>query len=162
MSVITITNMNSLQYVLPEHGIKINYPSSWEKGDRNTSVIPPPFVAVFAPPVESTPASYREFIGISITDNPTNSIKEIMDAHIESITKSESNSEIIESSPTTIQGSPAYQLIYLNGDGIKILAVVTKKENKVYSIMYFSRPKKYQEYLSAAEQMISSFEFLQK
>ena len=135
-------------------------PSTWQKTDKNTSVIPYPYVVVFAPPVESFPSSYREFIGISIVDNTTNSLKECMDQHFDNIRNAEPNCNIFESSSTTIQGSPAYRLYYINGDGIKILAVATRKGDKVYSIKYFSRPRKYQEYLFTVEQMIASFEFL--
>jgi hypothetical protein len=152
--------MNFLQCLLPEYNLKINYPSTWEKADRNTSVIPHPYVVVFAPPVESFPSSYREFVGISIVDNTINSVMECMDQHIDRIRNAEPNYNILESSSTTIQGSPAYRLRYINGGGIKILAVATRREDKVYSIMYFSRPKKYQEYLFTVEQMITSFEFL--
>ena len=152
--------MDFLQYVTSEHGIKIDYPSTWQKADKNTSVIPRPYVVVFAPPVENFPSSYREFVGISIVDNTSNSVKECMDQHIDRIRNAEPNYSILESSLTAIQGSPAYRLGYINGDGIKILAVATRKGDKVYSIMYFSRPKKYQDYLYTVEQMIASFEFL--
>ena len=51
------------------------------------------------------------------------------------------------------------QIVYIE-KGVKSIAVVTTKGNKAFAIMYFSRPEKYQEYLSTVEQMIASFEFI--
>ena len=80
-----------------------------------------------------------------------------MEQRIASIRKL--NFEILESSLSTFVGMPAYQIVYIE-NGVKILAVVTTKGNKAFAIMYFSRPEKYQEYLSTVEQMITSFEFI--
>ena len=48
--------MNFLRYESPENNVKIDYPNTWEKGDAKTFVVPPPFVVVFAIPVERPPA----------------------------------------------------------------------------------------------------------
>ena len=95
--------MNFLRYESPENNVK--YPNTWEKGDAKTFVAPPPFVVVFAIPVERPPALYREFVGISITSNDTNSIEQLMEQRIASIRKL--NFEILESSLSTLVGMPA-------------------------------------------------------
>jgi eukaryotic-like serine/threonine-protein kinase len=153
--------MNFLKYESPEYKLKIDFPATWEKMDDKT-VLPPSFVIWFASPFEVPLDSYRESVGVSVSvvDKTFTSLKECIDNYIDNIKKTFSDSAVLDSLPTTIAGLSAYQMVYIGEHGIKISAVVTTKENKVYAIMYFAKPEKYQEYLSTVEQMIASFEFL--
>ena len=126
----------------------IDYPATWQR------------VVGFLSPKESSVDSYLEGVYIGITGDPNITLKEFIDSTIQNLKETSSDFHLIESIPTTIAaGIPAYQLVYIE-KGEKSLVVVTKKGNKVYHIMYRSKPEKYLKFLPLAEQMIASFEFL--
>ena len=157
--------MQFLKYALPEHGIKIDYPSDWEV--INKAIIAPPVVAAFRRPKETVSDPFLERIGIAVIDVPSDLVssppnvilKEYIDKNIVDLRSRFPDFSLMESAPTTVAGNEAHQLVYIER-GTKNLAVFTVKGNKVYNIVYRSRPRAYLKYLSTAEQMITSFEFL--
>ena len=70
----------------------------------------------------------------------------------------------IESSSTTIYGSPAHKIEFTATDDKeqkwKAMQIWTLKEDKAYLFTYKAEPKKYSAYLRAIQDMIKSFEFV--
>jgi serine/threonine-protein kinase len=157
--------MEFLEYVLPEYGLKISYPTTWEK--VNKTDLRPPLVIGFRRPRKNNSDPFLESVGIAIIDissdlvtSPLHIIlKEYVDGNISDLKHRFPDFVLAESAPTTIAGNEAHQLVYIER-GTKNLAIFTVKGNKVYNIVYRSRPEVFLKYLSTVEQMIASFEFL--
>jgi hypothetical protein len=157
--------MEFLECVLPEYGLKISCSTTWEK--VNKTDLRPPLVIGFRRPRKSDSDPFLESVGIAIIDissdlvtSPSHIIlKEYIDGNIADLKHRFSDFVLTESAPTTIAGNEAHQLVYIER-GTKNLAVFTVKGNKVYNIVYRSRPEVFLKYLSTVEQMIASFEFL--
>jgi hypothetical protein len=138
--------MEFLEYVLPEYGLKISYPTTWEK--VNKTDLRPPLVIGFRRPRKNNSDPFLESVGIAIIDissdlvtSPLHIIlKEYVDGNISDLKHRFPDFVLAESAPTTIAGNEAHQL--------------------VYNIVYRSRPEVFLKYLSTVEQMIASFEFL--
>lgn len=156
---------NFLECILHEYGIKIDYPSNWEV--INKTIIAPPVVAAFRRRKETVSDPFLERIGIAVIDIPSDLVsspsnvilKEYIERNIVDLKNRFRDFSLMESAPTTVARNEAHQLVYIER-GTKNLAVFTVKGNKVYNIVYRARPRAYLKYLSTAEQMITSFEFL--
>jgi len=158
-------NMEFLECIVPEYGLKISYPTTWEK--VNKTDLRPLLVIGFRRPRKNNSGPFLESVGIAIivissdlVTSPSHIIlKEYIDGNIADLKHRFSDFVLAESAPTTIAGNEAHQLVYIER-GTKNLAVFTVKGNKVYNIVYRSRPEVFLKYLSTVEQMIASFEFL--
>jgi hypothetical protein len=157
--------MDFRECVLPEYGLKISYPTAWEK--VNKTDLRPPLVIGFRQPRENNSEPFLESVGIAIIDvssdlvtSPSHVIlKEYIDGNIADLKHRFSDFVLAMSAPTTVAGNEAHQLVYIER-GTRNLAIFTVKGNKVYNIVYRSRPEVFLKYLSTVEQMIASFEFL--
>jgi hypothetical protein len=157
--------MDFRECVLPEYGLKISYPTAWEK--VNKTDLRPPLVIGFRRPRESNSEPFLESVGIAIiyvcsdiVTSPSHVIlKEYIDGNIADLKRRFSDFVLAMSAPTTVAGNEAHQLVYIER-GTRNLAIFTVKGNKVYNIVYRSRPEVFLKYLSTVEQMIASFEFL--
>jgi hypothetical protein len=158
----SIKEDNFLECVLPEYGMKINYPATWYRGNKED--LKGTLVAAFRSFKESRSDPFLETVGISIIPIDTKVSKNITpqmcaDSTIQSFKKKNSNFVLLESIATTVSGLPAQQAVFISG-GKKFLYVFTPKADKVYLIIYMSTPEKYLKFLSVVEQMIASFEFI--
>jgi hypothetical protein len=86
-------------------------------------------------------------------------LQKFIEVSIAQTRRENSDFKQLESTPTTLSGLPAHQIVYL-ANNLKWLVVVTVRKNVFYWLQYCSEPEKYQKFLSSVEQMISSFEFL--
>ncbi|MGB3207211.1 MAG: PsbP-related protein [Crinalium sp.] len=145
-----------------QNGIKIKYPSNWERQDIHNPVTGE--VAIFIPPEESDSTQSHTKIVIRIEDlsKQPMSLDEYTNSSILEIKKFLSNAKIVESQPTTIAELPAHILIY---SGLNQpyslptnLEVWTLKNNKAYIITYTSTSTKYEQFLEIAKEMIKSLE----
>ena len=154
--------MDFRECALPEYGLKISYPTAWEK--VNKTDLRPPLVIGFRRPRESNSESFLESVGIAIIDvssdlvtSPSHVIlKEYIDGNIADLKHRFSDFVLAMSAPTTVAGNEAHQLVYIER-GTRNLAIFTVKENKVYNIVYRSRPEVFLKYLSTVEQIPLSF-----
>jgi hypothetical protein len=80
-------------------------------------------------------------------------------ANIANLRQNNSDFTLIESTPTTLSGVPAHQIVFSTNQK-KALIVATLRNNIFYWLIYRSEPVSYVKFVSSAEQMISSFEFL--
>jgi eukaryotic-like serine/threonine-protein kinase len=153
--------MKFRKYESPEYNLKIGFPDTWRKIDKTTES--QPFIVAFRRLKENPSDLYLESVDIQVRDIPTNisnmSLGQYIELQIKNLKAVNPDFSLVESTPTTIAGNAAHQLLYIS-KGDKRLFISTIKGDKIYNIMYNSKPEKYQEYLSTIEQMIASFEFL--
>ena len=142
--------------LLPEYSIKINYPSSWSRKDDNSD----PIKVMFLSPQESPNDQLLEGLSVSVDDTLGNmTLESFIEGNITNLRQENSDFTLIESTPTTVSGVPAHQIVF-TANQKKTLVVATVRNNVFYWIIYQSEPASYLKFLSSAEQMISSFEFL--
>jgi eukaryotic-like serine/threonine-protein kinase len=153
--------MKFRKYESPEYNLKIDFPDTWRKIDKTTES--QPFIVAFRRLKENPSDLYLETVDIQVRDIPTNisnmSLGQYIELQIKNLKAVNPDFSLVESTPTTIAGNAAHQLLYIS-KGDKRLFFSTIKGDKIYNITYNSKPEKYQEYLSTIEQMIASFEFL--
>jgi eukaryotic-like serine/threonine-protein kinase len=153
--------MKFRKYESPEYNLKIDFPDTWRKIDKTTES--QPFIVAFRRLKENPSDLYLESVDIQVRDIPTNisniSLSQYIELQIKNLKAVNPDFSLVESTPTTIAGNAAHQLLYIS-KGDKRLFISTIKGDKIYNITYNSKPEKYQEYLSTIEQMIASFEFL--
>jgi hypothetical protein len=157
-----VTEDNFLECVLPEYDIKIKYPATWHKIDKQD--LKPPLVVAFRSSKETRTDPFLESVGIGIipvtADLGTGLTPEkCADSTINSFKEKHKDFVLLESTPTTAAGLPAQQVVFASS-GRKYLYVFTPRGNRVYFIIYGSEPDKYSKFLSIIEQMIISFEFI--
>jgi hypothetical protein len=153
--------MKFRKYESLEYNLKIDFPDTWRKIDKTTES--QPFIVAFRRLKENPSDLYLESVDIQVRDTPTNisnvSLGQYIELQIKNLKAVNPDFSLVESTPTTIAGNAAHQLLYIS-KGDKRLFFSTIKGDKIYNITYNSKPEKYQEYLSTIEQMIASFEFL--
>lgn len=152
-----IVESNFLEYVNYEYHFKMNYPASWAMHDKN---LPDPLLKVaFQSPKENPSDQFLEGLGIIIFDKPPGvTLMNLVEAELNNI-KQKPNTVLLESVPITLSGNQAHQYVSTEG-GKKSLNVITIIEDKCFYIYYLAESQKYLKFLSTAEQMISSFQFL--
>jgi hypothetical protein len=147
--------------VLPEYNLRINYPAAWQIVG-NKAILYNNMVVGFGIPKENSTDLSFDSLCVYVLDMPANyniSLNEFIDLNIRDLKDTRSEFNLIESTPTTLGGVPAYQIVFTE-TGQKKLGVSAIKENKVYMVSYGARPERYLKYISTVEQMIASFEFL--
>jgi hypothetical protein len=153
--------MKFRKYESPEYNLKIDFPDTWRKIDKTTES--QPFIVAFRRLKENPSDLYLESVDIQVRDIPTNisniSLSQYIELQIKNLKAVNPDFSLVESTPTTIAGNAAHQLLYIS-KGDKRLFFSTIKGDKIYNITYNCKPEKYQEYLSTIEQMIASSEFL--
>lgn len=153
---------NFLECVLPDYDMKIKYPATWEKIDKQD--LKRPLVVLFRSSNEtrSDPFLHSLAIGVIAVNADLSrrlTPKKCADSTSDSFKEKHSDFVLLESMPTTLAGLPAQQVVF-TANGKKYLYVFAPRVNRVYFIVYASMPGKYLKFLSIIEQMITSFEFL--
>ena len=152
---------NFIVYVLPEYNLRISYPAAWQIVDNKAFLYNNMVVGFGIPKENSTDLSF-DSLCIYVMDMPGNysiSLNEFIDLNIRDLKDTRPEFNLIESTPTTLGGVPAYRIVFTE-TGQKKLGISAIKGNKVYIVSYGTRPERYLKYLSTIEQMIASFEFL--
>jgi hypothetical protein len=139
-----------LEYQSPRKIFKINYPAKWYKHDKK---LPKGVWSINFTSQESLGVG----VGVQILDY---TLIEWIEVNIQDLKNKNSDFVLIESLPTTLANLPAHQFVYTES-GHQALGVATKKGNTIYYIMYRAPKEKYLKFLPIAEQMISSFQFIE-
>ena len=157
-----LANSNNLvKYENVNAGIRIQHPENWQKKDVEN-----PFtgeIVLFTSP--SNPTNRFEpklSIRIENLSRQSISLEDYTNSAIKEIQKYLENSNITDSSSTTLGGIPAHRVVYngVNGESqlIKNLEVWAVFNQKVYIVSYTATPEEYPNYLESVEKMINSFE----
>ena len=153
-----IVEPNFFECVLREFDIKINYPSTWLR--RDDLITDPNTRAMFQSPQEDPTDQLLESVLVSVDSSIGNmTLDTFIQGNIVDLRQNNPNFNLIESTATTLGGVPAHQIVFSTNTR-QCLIVATIRHQKAYYVMYYSEGEKYQKFLSSAEQMISSFEFL--
>jgi hypothetical protein len=166
-----------ITYESPLYKIKIDYPASWMKVDKDTvkeypelSLANPAVVAFMAPREKQSDYINTELVGISVITTPKEMTldKYIRDS-IGSFRNSDPDLKIIESVPTWLSGMPAHKFMCSIKE-LKYLYIATVTPatfvdgvagNIVYLIAYIAQNSKYHIYLPIAQKMIDSFRIIE-
>jgi serine/threonine-protein kinase len=134
-------------------GYSIKYTSDWGKPEEQKSGA----LVVFLTPTNNLTENLNVQV-INLTSSDT--LATVTDDAI-STAQDYDNFKQIEATNTTLAGLPAYKIVYtatINGDQLKVLQTGTVKDGKAYVITYKGAPANYDTHLSAAQQMIDSFQ----
>ena len=166
------TNDNSTfkLYENPTFGIRMQYPSGWEKVDPGQISHESTFniIVGFVSPKESAsdtspPAAIS--IGIhnlsSSSSYQNTTLDQYTDVHINAVRREQES--LVESTTTTLSAGSnnntlAHKVVYVNSQGQEVMQVWTIKENKAYHITYAADVARYPDYLPLAQKIIDSFE----
>jgi eukaryotic-like serine/threonine-protein kinase len=170
---ITPKETNFSIYENPIYGIKIIYPTSWEKlefGQNNANGL----VAGFILPREGKPQSeinVSDFVlenimlGVKIISSSPSSLSSttlngFASQQILSYKRGLADFQIIKSNTTSIDNNPTYQIQYTHKDGratFDTLQIWTINGNKIYTILFNADPADYPTYLPIIQKMTDSF-----
>jgi ribosomal protein L40E len=151
-----VVEPNFFECLLPEYNVKINYPSTWTRRDDTSD----PCKVIFQSPKEGPSDPYLDGLGVAVDETLGNMTPQhFIEVNIADMRKNNSDFTLFESTPTTLSGVPAHQMVYL-ANNKKTLVVATVRNNIFYWLQYAAEPESYLKFLSSVEQMISSFQFL--
>lgn len=165
-SISSITNF--LVYNNPSLGVKIQYPSNWEKIERDDNYVR------FSSPYVNNQDTLRESFVVDISYLPFQNIFSlkffIFDPKEGFIARSErdlTNFHLLSNSPITVSNLPAYQLTFtetqmINGipHNFKNLNIIIIKNDRVYTLEYYAEPSTFNTYLPIINRMLNSFQII--
>jgi len=152
---------NLLTYENSSYGIKIQYPSTWEKQENGTkqgSVID---AVTFLPPTTNSNASLDVSID-DISDEKGITLSQYANNGIGDLKQSLKDFKLISSNTNSVlAGLSTYKLIYTHTDEnttFKDLEVGVMKGAKVYVLVYEAGLNEYDKYLPTIQQLINTFQ----
>jgi hypothetical protein len=158
----TITTSSPfLTYENSTFGIRIQYPSDWQKLEfsrRDSSGI----AVIFRSPPENASDTKLENLLIQVGNLPFQniSLEALNNANVDTLRNSLVDFKLIESTATTIAYNPAYKIVYtdtVGQDELKTMQVLSIKEDKAYLITYTAQASRYDRYLPTIQKMSDSF-----
>jgi len=157
------TPANFPTYQNSTFGIKIQYPSNWEKQENGTSQDTHTDLVTFNPPTINSNASLTVTVD-DIADSPGTTLAQYASDEIGSLKQQYANNDfkLIESKSSIIlAGLPAYRIVYASVDQnttTKDMEIGAIKGHKAYILTYEAGPNEYDKYLPIALKMIDSFQ----
>jgi len=154
---------NFSTYENPIFGIKILYPSNWDKQENSSSSNNSTLydIVTFSPPLKNS-SSIIGKVAIkvdNISDIKPTTLANYTDAIISDLKQ---DFRVTESN-ATLAGNPAYKVVYTGLEesvDLQAMLVMAIKGDRVYLISYTAEPEKYSYYLPTVQKMIDSFEIL--
>ena len=153
-----LNNKTYTTYDNPNFGITIQYPSDWDFEERDTGFSKG---VIFLVP--TSPQKYMDKLSIGILDaEPNQSVNDLANEVIEFNKKQMTGYQVIESTPLNLNGNNAHKIVYtdntqLFGDAKGMLIEIIKAD-KLYEILYTTKPQRYDELLPIIQEMINSFQ----
>ncbi|MDP9288703.1 MAG: hypothetical protein M3P08_10970 [Thermoproteota archaeon] len=151
---------NFLPYVNSTYGIKLQYPSSWDKEENGTRQDTETDVVTFYPPAVNSNTSLDISIDNS-SDEKGIALAQYASGSISDLKQSLKNFKLVGlSTNSVLAGLPAYKSIYtyLGEKTIfKDIEIGAIKGNKVYILTYEAGLNEYNDYLPIIQKMIDSF-----
>ncbi len=144
-------------YKNEQYQFEIKYLSDWTKQEQVMGSI-----VAFSSPQESASDIFLENLNVIVQDLSTQpmTLSDYTDLSVDQISRLITDSNIIDSSATTLAGNPAHKLVYTGKHeqhNLKWMQVWTIKNNKVYLISCTAEVDKYSDFLRTIQQMINSF-----
>jgi serine/threonine-protein kinase len=165
-------NNNFVTYEKPTYGIKIRYPTDWEKTEHLSANR---FLVSFVSPIKNNNANtFPATVSISIEglnhSMSATTIDEFVTGILDTAKRSFADFQIVESNPNAnIAGTSAYKIVYtfLSQDPavkthFQSMNIWSLQEKKVYSISYTELKSLYASYLPIVQKMIDSFQIIKR
>lgn len=154
----TTETVKLLTYENLAAGVRIKYPSDWEKNSQAEGVI-----VIFTSP--KTDVSNKSAV-LTVTTQDLSAqpmtLEEYTKLSLEEF-KQLPSVGLLDSSATTLDGRPAHRFIYTMKVGqltIKNMGLYTIKGNTLYGLLCIAEKSKYDEFSDDLQEMISSFEII--
>ena len=155
------TTTNLLTYQNSTFGIKIQYPSSWDKEENGTQQDTETDIVTFYPPASDSNASLDVSVD-DISDEKGVSLAQYAHDGLSDLKDSLQNFKSIGLTTNNIlAGLPAYKSLYTYVDGkttFKDMEMGAIKGDKAYIITYEGGTDEFDRYLPTVQQMINSFQ----
>lgn len=155
------TTTNFLPYQNSTYGIKIQYPSDWQKQENGTKQDTQTDIVTFYAPASNTNANL-DFSINDISDEKGISLAQYANNSLTDLKQSLTNFKLIESNGNNhMSGLPAYRIVYTSNDAhnvTKTLETGAIKGNKVYVLAYEAGISEYNKFLPIIQKMIDSFQ----
>ena len=165
-------NNNFVTYEKPTYGIKIRYPTDWERTEHLSANR---FVVNFVSPIKNNnPNTFPATVSVSIEglnhSISATTIGEFVTGILDTAKRSFADFQIVESNPNAnIAGTSAYKIVYtfLSQDPavkthFQSMNIWSLQEKKVYSISYTELKSLYASYLPIVQKMIDSFQIIKR
>jgi eukaryotic-like serine/threonine-protein kinase len=157
----TTTTTNLLSYENSTYGIKLQYPSSWDKQENGTKQDTETDLVTFYPQSTNSNASLDISID-NISDEKGTSVGQYANDGISDLKQSLKNFKLVGSSTNSVlAGLPAYNSTYTYVDGnvvLKDMEIGTIKGNNVYIVTYEAGINEYDKYLPVIQKVINSLQ----
>ena len=166
-----IGNVTLKTYENPGFGLSIQYPSSWDGiqlradpfAQTNTSI-----VSIFEAPRENQSDPYRENLIINVQGplEDTISLEEYTQNSLNAFSTMSDTVRILESSPSTLSGFPAHEIIYsssmenLNLKKLQIFTIVN--DNTAYVVTFGAEESQFNKYNPVIMKMVNSIRINQQ
>ena len=150
-----INNNDFLFYENPSLRMKIEYPFDWIKTDNRATASNP--IVSFSPPQEGFS---KLFIEVSKSSSGNVTLSEYANNQIEKLGSMLLSFRLVESSPTTIDGTQAEMIVYtfmLQNIEFKKMEIWTIKDSRLYTINYIAEENRYSTYLPVVKKMLNTF-----
>jgi eukaryotic-like serine/threonine-protein kinase len=157
MSTTIMPRTTFLTYENPAYGIKIQYPSYWQRVELSRN-----FIVSFFPPSENDSGLLENLVvGVSRLSSPHVSLNDFAAARI-NLYKSQYTDFLLTdtSQGTTSTGSPIYKIEYTHSNGrlaIKTMEVWTIKGTSAFMILYNADTPEYPNLIPIIQKMVDSF-----
>jgi eukaryotic-like serine/threonine-protein kinase len=166
-----IGNVTLKTYENPGFGLSIQYPSSWAGmqlradpfAQTNTSI-----VSIFEAPRENQSDPYRENLIINVQGPlaDTISLEEYTQNSLNAFSTMSDTIMVLESSPSTLSGLPAHEIIYssslenLNLKKMQIFTIVN--DNTAYVVTFGAEESQFNKYIPVIMKMVNSIRINQQ
>lgn len=157
----TKSTTNFLPYVNSTYGIKVQYPSSWDKEENGTRQDTQTDVVTFYPQATNSNASLDISID-GISDEKGIALAQYASGGISDLKQSLKNFKLVGlSTNNVLSGLPAYKSIYTYADQntiLKDMEIGAIKGDKAYILTYEAGMNEYEKYLPIIQELINSFQ----
>jgi len=157
----TKSTTNFLPYVNSTYGIKLQYPSSWDKEENGTRQDTETNVVTFYPPATNSNASLDISID-DISDEKGIALAQYASGGISDLKQSLKNFKLVGlTTNNVLSGLPAYKSIYAYADQnttFKDMEIGAIKGDKAYILTYEAGMNEYDKYLPIVQGLINSFQ----
>ncbi len=155
------TATNLLTYQNSTYGIKIQYPTSWDKEENGTKQDTETDIVTFYPPASNSNASLDLSMD-DISDEKGISVAQYAHDGLSDLKGSLQNFKSIGLTTNNIlAGLPAYKSLYTYVDGkttFKDMEIGAIKGDKAYILTYEGGTDEFDRYMPTVQQMINSFQ----
>ncbi len=135
--------------------VKILYPREWKLVETKDNIF------AFQEPKLTAADIIQENLNLIMNDVSGQGItfEKFKDLAMENLKQTVQDFSLIESSSTTLAGNPAQQNIFTAfAPKLKLLQVITLKDDITYAITFISTPEAFESYLPTVQKMLDSFE----